>query len=127
MSASTETSAVGVVAPTTMPLKTRLRQTAGRLRTAANYVLGRQLLEPGVTIFKDDTWYVSYPRSGNTYWRFLTANLISQGKPVDWTNIEQYAPDIYITPDSLLGRLPRPRYLKSHEAYKPAYRRVVLI
>ena len=33
---------------------------------------------PGVTTFDDDWWFVSYPRSGNTYWRFLTANLIAK-------------------------------------------------
>jgi hypothetical protein len=117
----------GAASSNKVPLSIKVRQIAGRSRLVANFILGRQTLDPGVTVFEDDTWYVSYPRSGNTYWRFLTANLISKGKPVDWTNIEQYAPDIYITRDSLLRGLPRPRYLKSHEAYKPAYRRVVLI
>jgi hypothetical protein len=93
----------------------------------ANYLAGRQALEPKITIFDDDSWYVSYPRSGNTYWRFLTANLIAGGVPVDWTNIERFAPDIYVTRDTVLRQLPRPRILKSHEPYQPAYRRVVLI
>lgn len=118
---------IGVSAPSAMPLKTRLRQAAGRARLATNFILGRQVLDPGVQIYSDDTWYVSYPRSGNTYWRFLTANLISKGVPVDWTNIERFAPDIYVTSDTLLRRIPRPRYIKSHEPFKPAYRRVVLI
>src|SRR4051812_4965903 len=94
------------------PLSAKFRQFVGRSRLVANYLLGRQALDPGVTILDDDSWYVSYPRSGNTYWRFLTANLISRGEPVDWTNIERYAPDIYVTRDAILRQLPRPRYLK---------------
>lgn len=127
MSASSKIATIGVVAPSRMPFKTRVRQTAGRFRLAANYLLGRQILDPGLEIYEDDTWYVSYPRSGNTYWRFLTANLISQGEPVDWTNIERLSPDIYVTYDVNLRKLPRPRYIKSHEPFKPSYRRVVLI
>lgn len=125
MTALTASTAIG--AASSPPVSIKLRQFVGRSRLVANFILGRQTLDPGVTIFNDDTWYVSYPRSGNTYWRFLTANLISKGETVDWTNIERFAPDIYITRDSVLRTLPRPRYLKSHEAYKPAYRRVVLI
>jgi hypothetical protein len=127
MSTQTTSAANGAPSSNNRPLSAKFRQFAGRARLVANYLIGRQALDPGVTIFDDDTWYVSYPRSGNTYWRFLTANLISKGKPVDWTNIERYAPDIYVTRDSILRELPRPRYLKSHEPFKPAYRRVVLI
>ena len=115
MSATTDEATIGTIARSKMPLKTRLRQTAGRLRLATNFVLGRQVLDPGMKIFDDDTWYVSYPRSGNTYWRFLTANLISKGEPVDWTNIERFSPDIYVTYDGDLRKIPRPRYIKSHE------------
>jgi hypothetical protein len=127
MVSSSEVETIGVTPTNSVPLKIRLRQTAGRLRMATNFMLGRQVLDPGQRIYTDDTWYVSYPRSGNTYWRFLTANLISQGVTVDWTNIERFAPDIYMTFDVTLRRLPRPRYIKSHEPFKPAYRRVVLI
>jgi hypothetical protein len=92
-----------------------------------NYVLGRQAMAPGVTTFDDDVWIVSYPRSGNTWTRFLIANLVAGNEPVDWSNIERRVPDIYLNQDPLLRTLPRPRYLKSHEAYRPDYRRVVCI
>jgi hypothetical protein len=36
-------------------------------------------------------------------------------------------PDIYINRDPQLQLLPRPRYFKSHEAYRPEYRRVIFI
>src|SRR4051794_9451760 len=94
---------------------------------ALNFALGRQAMAKGVTSFEDDVWIVSYPKSGNTWTRFLIANLIADGETVDWSNIERRVPDIYYNRDPHLLSLPRPRYLKSHEAYRPEYRRVVLI
>lgn len=126
MSAQTKSAANGDAARKEQPLSIRLRQLVGRARLAGNYLAGRQAIDRGVTTYDDDVWFVSYPRSGNLFWRFLTANLISRGVPVDWTNIEYYAPDIYVSHDPALRRIPRPRYIKSHEPFKPAYGRVVL-
>ena len=94
---------------------------------ALNYALGRQAMAKGVTSYDDDVWIVSYPKSGNTWTRFLIANLIAGGETVDWSNIERRVPDIYYNRDPQLLALPRPRYFKSHEAYRPDYRRVVFI
>jgi len=105
----------------------QLRKFLGRAKLATDFMLGRQPLERGVTSFDDDVWIVSYPRSGNTWTRFLIANLVARGETVDWTNIERLVPDIYLNRDPVLRQVPRPRYLKSHEAYRPDYRRVVLI
>jgi hypothetical protein len=96
------------------------------MRLAFNYALGRQAMTKGVTSFEDDVWIVSYPKSGNTWTRFLIANLVANNT-VDWSNIEQIVPDIYINRDPQLKALRRPRYFKSHEGYRPEYRRVVFI
>jgi hypothetical protein len=110
-----------------VPIPIKLRQFLGRSRLAFNYALGRQAMNKGVTSYDDDVWIVSYPKSGNTWTRFLIGNLIAGGKLVDWSNIEQIVPDIYLNRDANLKSLTRPRYFKSHEGYRPDYRRVIFI
>src|SRR6266511_1501639 len=81
--------------------------------TAAR-VTGRVPAQRSFTSFSDDIMLVSYPRSGNTWLRFLIGNLISR-EPVRFANIERIIPDIYHHSDRELRKLPRPRFLKSHE------------
>ena len=80
-----------------------------------------------LTVFPDDVFLVSYPRSGNTWTRFLTGNLLDQEDLVTFVNIESRIPEIYFFPDKVLRRLPRPRILKSHEYFDHRYKRVVYI
>jgi hypothetical protein len=88
---------------------------------------GRQFAGRGLTVFPDDVFVVSYPRSGNTWTRFLLGNLISQGEPVSFANIESLIPEIYFNTDHAMRTLPRSRLLKSHECFQPHYRRVIYI
>ncbi len=80
-----------------------------------------------LTVFPDDVFLVSYPRSGNTWTRFLIGNLLDQEDPITFANIESRIPEIYFFPDKVLRRLPRPRILKSHEYFDHRYKRVVYI
>src|SRR6185437_14168175 len=70
---------------------------------------------------------VSYPRSGNTWMRFLITNLIFTGEPTSFLNIEKRMPEIYFHSDWILRHLPRPRYFKSHECFDPRYKRIIYI
>jgi hypothetical protein len=70
---------------------------------------------------------VSYPRSGNTWTRFLLANLLGSSEPVTFATLDTKVPDIYKTRRSQLVRFPRPRFLKSHEYFDPRYPKVIYI
>jgi len=100
------------------------------LRVAAHVVdtvVGRIPAGRGLTVFPDDVFLVSYPKSGNTWTRFLIGNLVYPDRPVTFLNIESLIPEISLNPDHLLRHFPRPRILKSHECFDPRYPRVVYI
>jgi estrone sulfotransferase len=104
-----------------------LQRLYGALEQASRVLTGSQLAGRGVTVFPDDIFLVSYPRSGNTWTRFLLGNLIYQNDPVTFSNIESKIPEIYFNRDRLLRGLPRPRMLKSHESFQPHYPRVIYV
>ena len=91
-------------------------------------VLFRKLrVERDITIFPDDVFLTSYPRSGNTWTRFLVGNLVYQNEPVTFLNVERLVPDMYKSSDRVLRNLPRPRIVKSHECFDPRYKKVIYI
>ncbi|HVM94531.1 MAG TPA: sulfotransferase domain-containing protein [Terriglobales bacterium] len=98
-------------------------------RLIAGYKKFRRLDKPGrfLKVFPDDVFIVSYPKSGNTWTRFLIANLVYPEKHPDFSNINWLVPD----PEGLsrrdLARLPRPRYLKSHAYFDHRYPKVIHI
>lgn len=90
-------------------------------------MLGGWNAAPGraIAVRSSDVFLTSYPRSGNTWLRFLVANVIWGTSPVDFATIEQQVPDIYQNPAAQLARLSSPRLLKSHEYLDPRYPKVV--
>ncbi len=91
-------------------------------------VLFRRLrIERDITIFLDDIFLTSYPRSGNTWTRFLVGNLVHTEEAVTFLNVERLVPDMYKHGDHYLRHLPRPRILKSHEVFDPRYKKVIYI
>ena len=109
------------------PRQNKVQRALGAVAQAGRVLAGRQLAGRGVTVYPDDIFLVSYPRSGNTWTRFLLGNLIYQDEPVTFSNIESRIPEIYFNPDRALRDLPRPRVLKSHECFQPQYPRVIYI
>jgi hypothetical protein len=93
---------------------------------AQRVLTGRQVAGRAATVFPDDVYLVSYPRSGNTWTRFLLGNLL-YSDPATFSNIESRVAEIYFNADHALRKLPRPRLLKSHEAFHPNYPRVICI
>jgi len=97
------------------------------LRTLKHEMRDRHTAGRGVTVLPDDVWLVSYPKSGNTWTRFLLANLLNKDISVDFSNIEKLVPDIYQHSNLHLLSTTSPRVLKSHEYFDPRYKKVILI
>jgi len=89
--------------------------------------LGLHIPFRSLVILPDDIFLVSFPKSGNTWTRFLLANLRFPGEPVTWANIDRLIPDPMGTTKRDFDRMPRPRIIKSHECFDPRYPRVVYI
>ncbi|MEQ1736114.1 MAG: sulfotransferase domain-containing protein [Rhodoglobus sp.] len=99
----------------------RIRAEQGlRDRLRASDMPGRAL-----DVRSDDIFIVSYPKSGNTWVRFLIASLLHPESPTDFGNIDVRCPTIYKTTNNELRVLPGPRVLKSHEYFDPRYPRVI--
>jgi len=107
--------------------RTLPRRAAGALAAAFRALTGTQLAGRAATVFPDDVFLTSYPRSGNTWARFLIANLLYPQEATTFRNIESRVAEIYFNPDHRLRRLRRPRVLKSHEAFDPNYPRVIYV
>jgi len=63
--------------------------------------------------YRDDTFIVSYPKSGNTWIRFILANLLAPGETISFRNIDQLIPDIHKVKEKI-SEAKRPRLIKSH-------------
>ena len=80
-----------------------------------------------VTVFPSDLFLVSYPRSGNTWMRFLLANALRPEETVSFGAMARLVPDVYDVPDAVLRKAPQPRALKSHEPYDSRYPSVLYL
>src|ERR1019366_2584136 len=92
-----------------------------------NYLLERDVAGRAVQVLPDDIFLVSYPKSGNTWTRFLLGNLLNPDEGITFANVERKVPDIYAESKRTLKKAPRPRLIKSHECFDPRYRRVIYI
>ena len=97
------------------------------LKRVIKYALGTDVAGRNLAVYPDDTFIVSYPRSGNTWTRFLVANLVHPGQPVTFANIERLIPDCEAMSSRYVKRVPRPRIIKSHEYFDPRYKKVIYI
>jgi hypothetical protein len=97
------------------------------IKTVVKYLLGTDRVERNFAVFPDDTMIVSYPRSGNTWTRFLVANLLHPDQAVSFANIEHLIPDAAAISSRALKRVPRPRVIKCHEYFDHRYPRVIYI
>ncbi|MGB8831501.1 MAG: sulfotransferase domain-containing protein [Candidatus Sulfotelmatobacter sp.] len=83
---------------------------------------GRDLL-----ILPDDVFLVSFPKSGNTWTRFLLANLKFPDRPATFANIHLLIACPTVTTKREFDRMTRPRIIRSHECFDPRYPRVIYV
>jgi hypothetical protein len=98
-----------------------------RLVAGGKQFLGLHAPGRDLRVFPDDIFLVSYPKSGNTWTRFLIANLAYPEKNPDFSNINDLIPDPEAMAKRDLERTPRPRILKSHDYFDPRFQKVVYI
>ncbi|MFW9875970.1 MAG: sulfotransferase domain-containing protein [Candidatus Thorarchaeota archaeon] len=78
-----------------------------------------------VKFFPDDTFLVSYPKSGNTWVRFLICNYLNNDG-CDFLKISQMIPELNVEENSLSKCL-KPRIFKSHLPHQPDYKNVIYL
>ena len=91
------------------------------------YALGKDIAGRSFHVHADDTFLVSYPKSGSTWARFLLAALANPNETVDFRSIDRLLPSIAAQSKRQLRHTPRPRLLKSHEYFDVRYRNVIYV
>jgi hypothetical protein len=98
-----------------------------RLIAGSKRIFGMYRPRRDLHIWPDDVFLVSFPKSGNTWSRFLIGNLAFPDERVDFASIHRLVPDPYVTLKRDFERMPRPRIIKSHECFDPRYPRAMYI
>lgn len=99
----------------------------GQLGYAMKYVLGKDVAGRNFFVRPDDTFLVSYPKSGSTWARFLVAALANPNETVSFANIDRLLPSISSRSKRDLGNRSGPRLIKSHEYFDARYQNVIYL
>lgn len=94
---------------------------------AVKYLLGKDVAGRNFFVYPDDTFLVSYPKSGSTWARFLVAALANPTESVSFLNIDRLLPSISSRSKRDLRNLQRPRLIKSHEYFDARYQNVIYV
>ncbi|MEM6263236.1 MAG: sulfotransferase domain-containing protein [Bacteroidota bacterium] len=65
-------------------------------------------------VYPEDVFIASYPKSGNTWTRFVLAHLLTRNtKDLNFQNYDQYVPELGVHDEFIINR-PPPRLMKTH-------------
>lgn len=103
----------------------RVKGLLTHLRRVTEVALDKKSAGRDVEVLPGDIFIVSYPKSGNTWTRFLLGNLIYENEPITFANVEDRVPSLYLYSSRKLKKLPR--ILKSHDCFDPRYKTVIYI
>ena len=98
-----------------------------QLAYAVKYVLGKDVAGRNFFVYPDDTFLVSYPKSGSTWARFLVAALANPEETVSFLNIDRLLPSVSSRSKRDLRNQSRPRLIKSHEYFDARYQNVIYV
>lgn len=101
---------------------------------AANFlenIFGKKEIQPlkdksSFEIKESDVFLVSYPKSGNTWMRFLFGNYMSNGE-MDFSNGHIFMPEVHSNPEQIAEIPFSPRIIKSHFPYRSEYKSVIYL
>ncbi len=99
----------------------------GTIKAGLRLITGRYPAGADLQLFPDDAFLIAYPKSGNTWTRFLVGNLLNGDRQVDFLNIPELIPHFDVMPNRFFLRMPRPRLINCHEAFRPHYKRVIYV
>src|SRR5215467_7077404 len=74
----------------------------------------------------NDVFLASYPRSGNTWSRFILSEILNK-KPVDFDNVNKVIPEMGIHEPACRLLVGDGRLIKTHERYRKEYRRAIYL
>jgi hypothetical protein len=106
-------------------VRRRMQGLVTHIRRVTEVALDKKSAGRDVNVQPGDVFIVSYPKSGNTWTRFLLGNLIYEDEPITFANVEDRLPSLYLYSNRKLRNLPR--ILKSHDCFDPRYRTVIYV